>query len=191
MAIVTLAEARAQLNYADDDIADDTEIQAYVDMITSVVEDYKGETIEVVSIVDELEIWPTYWWQYSKFRLWSPPVISLTSVVSWDGAITWNVADMRVAQSASGLVRIMRGPAVTGLVNVTYQAGYAVVPARYKRGALLILQHLWETQRGVGLGAGGVVGLEELHERGLGGPTMGFYTRKAMEALGAGRPVVA
>jgi hypothetical protein len=191
MAIVTLAEARKQLNYADDDISDDDEIQAYVDSITAVVEDYKGETIEPATVVDELEIWPAYWWQFNKFRLWSPPVISLTSIVSWDGATTWNVADMRVANSTSGLVRIMRGQPVSGLVVVTYQAGYSVIPARYKRGALVILQHIWDTQRGVGLGAGGVIGPEELHERGLGGAGASFYPRKAVEILGPGRPVVA
>jgi len=191
MAIVTLADARRHLNYSDDDISDDAELQSYVDGITSVVEDYKGETIEPVSVVDEIEIWPSYWWQYPRFRLWSPPIISLTSIVSWDGATTWNVADMRVAASGSGLVRIMRGPPVSGLVVVTYQAGYTVVPPRNKLGALLIVQHLWESQRGVGLGAGGVIGPEELHERGLGGAGASFYTRKAVEALGPGRPVIA
>src|SRR6266496_2221370 len=69
-------------------------------------------------------------WRYpQKFRVWSAPVISLTSVVSWDGLTTWDVSQMRA--SSSGLVRVMAGPLVSGLVDVIYQAGYAAIPERF------------------------------------------------------------
>jgi len=56
-----------------------------------------------------------------------PPVISLTSVVSWDAAITWDVTTMRV--SPGGIIRVMTGPPVTGLVESPTSPGTSRVPS--------------------------------------------------------------
>jgi hypothetical protein len=84
----------------------------------------------------------------------------------------------------------MGGIPVTGLVEATSIAGYQQVPGRYRRGALVMLQHVWETQRGpsAGQGMGGVIGPEE-HFRQPGE----FFTipAKCKEWLGPPRPVVA
>jgi hypothetical protein len=180
MSIVTLAEAKAQLRIDPADTADDAELQAYVDAITSVVEEYKHEIVEQRRISEDLDLCDR-----RRFRLWSAPVVSLVSVASVDGSTTWDVSNMRL-DTSSGLVRVLSGPAVSGLVEAVYLAGYATVPERYKRGALVILQHAWETQRGSsGPVRGGVIGAEEIHPR--------FYysiPRKALEWLGAPRPVV-
>ncbi|WP_435643872.1 head-tail connector protein [Streptomyces sp. H49] len=181
MSIVTLAEAKAQLNIDPADTSDDDELQAYVDAITGVVEDYKREVIEQRQVSEDLQLR-----HCRRFRLFSAPVVSLTSVRSVDGRTTWDVSAMRLSPD-TGLVRVLFGPPVSGLVEVVYMAGYATVPERYKRGALVILQHAWETQRGSsGPVRGGVIGPEEVHPR--------FYysiPRKALEWLGAPRPVVA
>jgi len=139
------------------------------------------------AITDEIEVSAysgSFGWR-QKFRVWSAPVISLTSIVSWDGLTTWNAADMRV--SPSGVVRVMNGPWVCGLVDVTYQAGYASIPERYKQGALIILQHVWETQRGVGNVRAAVTGPEDVYDRRL------EFTipQRAREWLGPARPLVA
>ena len=112
-------------------------------------------------------------------------MISLTSVASWDGSVTWDVTQMRARPS--GLVRVMAGPPVTGLVDVTYNAGLNAIPARYKRGALVVLQHVWETQRGQASVMSGVTGPEEFRQ------PREFYTipGKAKEWLGPPRPVLA
>ena len=180
--MLTLGEARAQLQIPDGDTSQDAELQAYIDGITDAVEEYKHEVIEQRSVVDDIDVCG-----YGlRFRLWSAPVVALDSVVSWDGTTTWDVDDMRVSESGS--VRVMRGAPVRGPVVVTYLAGYATVPERYKRGALIILQHTWESRRGVGNYPGGVVGAEEIHART--GPTYSI-PRKALEWLGPPRPVVA
>jgi hypothetical protein len=81
----------------------------------------------------------------------------------------------------------MNGPWVCGLVDVTYQAGYAAIPERYKQGALIILQHVWETQRGVGNVRAGVVGPEDTYDR-----RQEFtIPKRAIEWLGPARPLVA
>lgn len=185
MGIITLDQAKRQLGIEPRDRSDDLELQAYVDAITPVVEDYKHEVIEPRAITEELELPCRGRPGCQRFRIWSVPVMSLTSVVSWDGSFTWDVTQMRV--SPSGIVRVMAGPPVTGLVDVTYQAGQDPVPDRYVRGGLIILAHVWETQRGQGTVMSGVIGQEE-HFRQPGE----WFTipNKSKEWLGIPRPTV-
>lgn len=178
MSIVTLDQAKSQLGITGAD--DDAELQGYVDAITGVVEEHLHEVVERRTVVDELELCGS-----RSFRLWSAPVISLTSVASLDGATTWDVTALHAA--SSGVVRVLSGFGPSGWVRVTYEAGYATVPDRYVRGALVILQHVWETQRGTMGAPVGVVGHEEVYD-----PRYSFsIPRKALEWLGPPRPVVA
>jgi hypothetical protein len=193
-AMVSLADAKGQLNMDVTDHRFDDELRDFIAAATGAAEQYKHETIVRRAVTDELDL-GSYGYSYSygygyafrqRFRLRSAPVISLTSVTSWDGTTTWDVTQMRV--SPTGLVRVMGGIPVTGLVDVLYIAGLAVIPANYKRGALVILAHLWETQRGPGTAASGVIGSEE-HWRQPGE----FFSvpDKAKELLGPPRPMAA
>jgi hypothetical protein len=70
-------------------------------------------------------------------------------------------------------------------VLATYQAGYTTVPANIRLGALIIVQHLWETQRGMmGVQLGGD-GETYVTGRGFAIP------RRAIELLGPQLPGVA
>jgi len=189
-AIISLADAKAQLKMPVTDHTLDDLLRDYLAGVTGAIEEYKHEVIVRRTVTDRLDLRGAGWYGHGRrrFRLWSAPVISLVSVVSWDGAVTWDVTQM--SASASGVVLVMGGLPVTGLADVAYIAGYAQVPGRYRRGALVMLQHVWETQRGGSpLGAmGGVIGAEE-HFRQPGE----FFTipAKAKEWLGPPRPVVA
>jgi hypothetical protein len=186
-AIVSLADAKKQLNIDPADHGDDDELLDFIAGTTGAIEDYKREVIIRRPVTDEIDLRGRGWYGGARqFRVWSAPVISLTSVVAWDGTMTWDVTTMRV--SASGVVKVMGGVPVTGLVDVTYTAGYQAVPANYKRGALVMLEHLWSTQRGVGTIESGVIGPEE-HFRQPGE----FFTvpAKTKEWIGPPRPVVA
>jgi hypothetical protein len=185
-AIVSLADAKGQLNIDLTDHSDDDELLDFIAATTAAAEDYKHEVIVRRAVTDEIDLCSVPYGGARRFRLWSAPVISLTSVVLWDGSMTWDVTQMRV--SAAGVVRVMGGDAVSGLVDVTYVAGRQIVPSNYKRGALVILQHLWETQRGQGTVPSGVIGEEE-YRRAPGE----FFSipNKAKELLGPPRPVAA
>jgi hypothetical protein len=192
-AIVSLADAKAQLKIPVTDHTLDDLLRDYIAGVTGSLEDYKHEVIVRRAVTDRLDLRGRGYgygagYGYGKFRLWSAPVISLTSVVAWDGSMTWDVTQMSV--SPAGVVTIMGGIPVTGLADATYVAGYQQVPARYRRGALVMLAHVWETQRGpaAGMGMGGVIGPEE-HFRQPGE----FFTvpAKVKEWLGPPRPVVA
>ena len=175
-----------QLNIDLSDHGDDDELLGFMAATTGAVEQYKHEVIVRRVVTDELDLCGYGYGGRRRFRLWSAPVISLTSVVAWDGSMTWDVTQMRA--SASGVVRVMAGSPVTGLVDVTYTAGLQVIPANYRQGALVVLAHLWETQRGVGTMQSGVIGPEE-HFRQPGE----FFSipAKGKELLGPPRPVIA
>jgi hypothetical protein len=185
-AIVSLADAKAQLNMDPADASEDDELRGFIAATTGAVELYKHEVIARRTITDEIDLCRYGYRGARKFRLWSAPVISLISVVSWDGSITWDVTQMRASES--GLVRVMAGPPVTGLVDVAYLAGYQVIPDNYRQGALVVLQHAWESQRGGGTVSSGVIGPEEVRVR-----TVSAFTipNKGKEYLGPPRPVVA
>lgn len=181
MSIVTLAEAKAQLKIDPSDTRDDAEIQSYCDGITGAIERYKHEVIVQRTVHEDVE---RFRFGGRRFRLWSVPVISITSVTAVVGGTTWDTQNLRLNGDA-GLVRVLAGLPVCGLVEVVYEAGYVTVPEDYKRGALVVLQHNWETKRGIGTKRAGVIGPEEHFDHRF------TYSipRKALEWLGAPRPV--
>jgi hypothetical protein len=192
--VLSLQDAKGQLNMDPASHTFDDELQDFIAATIGAAEAYKHEVIVRRTVTDTLDLSSQggygYGWGYGlrrqKFWLRSAPVISLTSVVAWDSSVTWDVTQMRA--TPAGLVRVMAGMPVTGLANVTYLAGLQQVPPNYRRGMLVILQHLWETQRGPGTAASGVIGSEE-HWRQPGE----FFSvpDKAKELLGPPRPVMA
>lgn len=183
MSIVTLEQAKRQLNIDLAYTADDEELQGYVDAVTAVVEDYTGIVIEQRQVTQRIELRGA-----STFLLAHVPVISLDSLESADGTQTWDVADLDVDPD-SGRVTVLRGSLPRGLFVATSTVGYAAdsAPLRYVRGALVILQHVWETQRGPGLTPGGVIGEQETYD-----PRASFsIPRRAMEWLGEPLPGIA
>lgn len=192
--VISLADAKAQLNMDPAIRTFDDELRDFIAAAVTAAEDYKHEIITRRTFTDQLDLWSQAGYGYGygtgrrtqRFWVRSVPVISLISVVAWDGSFTWDVTQMQAAPS--GLVRVLGGIPVSGLANVTYAAGLQQVPANYTRGILVILQHLWETQRGPGTVGGGVIGTEE-HWRQPGQ----FFSvpDKAKELLGPPRPVFA
>lgn len=149
--IVSLAGARAQLNMGATETADDDELRGFIGAATGAVERALGRTVVRRSFTDRFEVGGGT----AELLLRNVPVLSLTSVASADGTTTWSTANLRV-DSETGLVTVVSGAALTGAVDVTYQAGDTVIREDYRLAALIIVQHLWETQRGtMGVQLGG------------------------------------
>lgn len=180
MSIVTVEEAKEQLRIKVDDDRDEEILQAYVDGITAVIENYKREVIEQRTVTEIVEVRGG-----RRFRVWAQPIISLTSASSLDGSRSWDVTGARI--STSGIVTLPTAAGLPREVEIVCEAGYVDIPENYKRGALVALQHVWETRRGVGTVGMGVVGGEERYDHRY------SYSipRKALEWLGAPNPVVA
>jgi hypothetical protein len=167
MAIATLAEARAQLQIIDTDVSQDTVIQAYLDAISPMIDEKANECVDQRTVTEDYDLSdPQLASTYSAGFRWTNtlwlrkrPVISLTSITNVNNGFTWTVGNLRVR--SDGRVRVMSGTGLYGYISVVYVAGYAVVPANYKQAALIILQHNWESRRGVGQVQSGVMGIGE------------------------------
>ncbi|MGH3504017.1 MAG: head-tail connector protein [Nocardioidaceae bacterium] len=170
--MLTLEDAKAQLNIASSDDSQDDEIQGYVDAVTSVVERQTGEVVEPRAVVED-----HYARHQDTIVLQSLPVIELQSVASVDGSRAWDVDSLHVTRSG---VLISEGAVFDGRLAVTVQAGYTTVPPNYRLAALIILQHLWRVQRGPSTSA---FGEGPSYPDGM----VGFAVpRRASELLGSG-----
>lgn len=179
--IVSLADARAQLNMGVTESSDDDELRGFIGASTRAVERSLGKVVVRRSFTDRFTVSGAA----PSLLLRNVPVLSLTSVVSADGGTSWDVGSLQV-DGEIGLVTVSSGPAFTGMLDVAYQAGYVVIPENYRLASLIILQHLWETQRGamgVQLGGGDVD--MALASRGFAIP------RRALELLDTQLPGVA
>jgi hypothetical protein len=137
--IVSLADVRDQLNMTS--TADDEELRTYIEATTAVVENYLGRAVVRRSFTEEHQV------SGGELMLNWTPVQSITSIETVDGVTTWTAADVHV--STSGVVTAEAGAtALDGAITVTYVAGSALVPGNWALAARIIVQHLWETQRG-------------------------------------------
>lgn len=183
--MLTVTEAKLQLNIDSKDTSLDAELTDYVNAAVAVVERHLNKVITPVTVVDErhrAEGW---------LRLMKVPVIELVAVTAVDGSQSWDVAGLDV-DAGVGLVRPVTTPPITGLVEVDYRAGFEnSVPANYDLASRIVLQHLWETQRGR-FGAPLVGGMEDSLGNLSGGVGRGYaIPNAALELLGHPAPGVA
>lgn len=146
MALLTLAEAKAQLSIRTD--ASDAELQMYIDALTNVIESYIGP-------VEEQNVTETVTGQGAAVVLLQTPVLTLTSLTPIEpGGAAVDVTRLHV-DSASGVVAYADHSQFScGPWTAVYAAGYPGLPPNIKLAALLLLQHLWRTKNGAARGGG-------------------------------------
>ncbi|MEU4502658.1 hypothetical protein [Streptomyces sp. NPDC024089] len=159
MALLTLAEAKAQLNITS--TSNDTELQVYVDAVGPVIERFIGPVAE--RIVVETQDVARDGVQVLVLR--TTPVVSLTSVepLLASGGTSYDVGAL-VLDGDTGIVRRADGGWLRGPLKVTYTAGRGEVPATVNLAARMLVQHLWQTQnasRGPVLPGGGDYSVSE------------------------------
>ncbi|MFJ6841349.1 phage head-tail connector protein [Streptomyces griseoluteus] len=152
MAIVTLADAKAQLNIPADDTSDDAELLGYVAAAAAAVEKETGRVVERRVFTDQVPVGRPC----RTILLPHVPVAELISLTSVDG-YAWDVSAGAVVLDAdSGAVTLLTGPPFSGTVVAVVEAGPAVVAPNDRLAGLIIIQHLWQTQRGtMGIQLGG------------------------------------
>jgi hypothetical protein len=184
ISIVSLADAKNFLGIDQDDTSADAELRFWLAGMTEVLEREKNEVIVArqFTVTAEENHHP------GRLRLWRLPVVSLDTLARWDGTHTWDVAtDVIPPDPDTGLVKLFRGQSLRGHLNYSYTAGYRVIPYHLQQAGEVLLQHVWETQRGPGVIGGGVIGPEE-----AGDFKQAFMLpRKVREWLGEPRPAVA
>lgn len=154
MALVTLAEAKAQLDI--DSAAHDTELQVYIDALPAAIERHVGpvENRTVTETVDG---------RGSSIAVTQVPVVSLTSLTPiLTGGIALAAGDV-VLDGDAGVIRRVDGSTFHGGPwTAVYTAGRGTVPPTIKLAALILLQHLWRTQYGSSRGLSGIGGGDDI-----------------------------
>lgn len=193
--IVSLEDVKAQLNITSD--RDDEELRSYIEAATEVVERHVGmaivpRTVTEVHYAHRQTGQGDVDWVYveqsnranpRRLALNAFPVLSLISVATLDGSMTWDPDSLHV--DAAGVVSVLSGPSLFGDIQTVHRAGMTVTPAHYGLAARIIIQHLWETKRGAARGAVRAGGMGDT----LPVPGLGYaIPNRALELLGSGMP---
>ena len=138
--LISLSDAKQQLNITSSTF--DDELRAFIEAASKAAEDHRNEVLARRTLVHHRVFSST-----SSFVLPRVPALSLTSVAAVDASRSWTVGNLHLDRT-TGRVTVVSGPNLDGHLAVTYVAGYDAVPASFSLAVRIIVQHLWETQRG-------------------------------------------
>jgi hypothetical protein len=140
--LVSLADAKKKCKIDPDVTEHDETLRDWIEAVTLAVEDHLHEAVIRRTVVEDIDT------DYENaLVLGTTPVISLTSVQTTDGGTVWTVGDLEVDRD-TGIVTAPAGISwFHGRVRCTYTAGRTVPPANYTKACLIIVEHLWQTER--------------------------------------------
>jgi hypothetical protein len=138
--LVSLQDVKETLNITTSTY--DEELRIYVEAATTAAEDHRDEIIAKRTLT-----YKNMFYGCNEVILPNRPIVSLTSVVNVQTGLSYNTAGYDLDQS-TGKIRSLTGGNFVGLLRFTYVAGYAAVPPAFALAVRIIVQHLWETQRG-------------------------------------------
>jgi len=182
LGIVGLAEMKEYLNIPATDTTVDEELRSFIDAGSDLAESYVGQVLGRRTFTNELYDGGTEF-----IRIRNPKALSIISVYENDALVSssnyvLDYTGQRLYRIGSGTLYATNsyGYWTAGMNNVkiTYVAGYVNPPMAAKQGVLVIVKHLWETQRGAMNVMGRVLGGDELYST----PTYSL-PRRAMELL--------
>jgi len=132
--IVSLAETKTHLNITND--GNDSELRGFIEAVTGICQFYCGtlfpkEYVETHQACGDTIVLRHY------------PVIEVTAVETIGSGGTVDPAGVDIGEGG-----VLSLPAsVWAKLRFTYRAGYPVLPSGITRAALIIIQHMWDTQR--------------------------------------------
>jgi hypothetical protein len=135
--IVSLAETKNHLNITND--GDDAELRGFIEAVTSIIAFHVGALFPQ-------EYVETYQANGPTIPLRHYPVTEVASIEPI-GAGGSSVDPVNVDVDELGVLRLTSGQCIRGNYRITYTAGFTLIPANYTRAALIIIQHMWDTQR--------------------------------------------
>lgn len=140
--LVSLRDTKDMLNISLSSTTYDDELRAYIEGATRTAETLRDEVLAKRSFTHER-------WLNNCTYLTLPrvPVVSLTEIRNVESNTTYSPSGWHV-ESTTGAITSITGGGLSGLFKFTYLAGYTVVPGAFTLAVRMIIQHLWETQRG-------------------------------------------
>jgi hypothetical protein len=181
--LISLSEAKRQLGLTTADHED--ALRLFIAAAGRAVENHTGRTIVRRTITE------THRRVSGGLVLKKTPAVSLSSVASVDGTISWSTASLDL-DGDTGIVDVLTGSRLSGTVRVTYVAGMRVIPANYLLACRIIVEHLWQTMRPF-VGAGAMINdaLGDSLDARSGGLVGFAIPNRALELLGSPPPLVA
>ncbi|MFD1656994.1 hypothetical protein ACFSL4_01770 [Streptomyces caeni] len=140
--LFSLADGKKHLNIAATSTGDDEELRDWIAATTMVVEHFVGPCARRT-------VTERHSFSVADVRvLRHTPALALTSVVPvLTSGTTYNPVDLDLDEE-TGIVQRKDGGLLYGPLRFTYTAGRAVITPNISAAGRIILQHLWETQRG-------------------------------------------
>lgn len=150
--VLSLQAAKDALNIPQSDTTHDTEIDRLIATIESGLERFTGGPVITRSITERAELDGTL----TALLLRQRPVVSVTSIVAVASGQAVDISGGLDVDNVSGVVRTALGWPFVGpyfafrpAMLVTYQAGWGTaVPAAFAEFAAIVIDHLWQPQRG-------------------------------------------
>jgi hypothetical protein len=151
VAILPLQDAKDMLNIPQATTTWDSELLGWIASIQSSLERFTGGPVINTSITERVEAVQGL----TKMLLRQRPVVSVTSITSESSGGSLSLADIKIDTNAGTLQRALGLPFYGPFFMwqpwflVTYVAGWGTsVPAAFNLFGRIVIQHLWETQRG-------------------------------------------
>lgn len=145
--VLSLQDAKDALNIPQANTTDDAELQRKLASIGSSLERFTGGPILNRSVTERVDATSSPW----ELRLMKRPLVAVTSVTDVATGAVIDISDTEVDTNA-GFLRRKSGIAFGGvsqIYTVVYTAGWGTaVPPAIADAATVIMQHLWENQRG-------------------------------------------
>jgi hypothetical protein len=145
--VLSLQDAKAQLNIPLTNTTNDDEIMSYLDTIGQMIELFTGGPVYTRTITER--VMATQGWTTLCLR--KRPVVAITSITDIITGIPMGLTDLDVDTNSGIVRRVLGWPFWSRGTNyiVVYTAGWGTsVPAAFNSAARIIIQHLWRTQRG-------------------------------------------
>lgn len=137
MSLISLEQAHAHLNMEDPSEENDVELQRFIDAAVGSMEQSTRLTIDPRPVTETHTV-PLS----GVIVLRQAPVIDVTGIRSLSDGSDVDITDLVTRLDVGTFV----APTV-GDIEVTYMAGMVDPPARYIVAGLIIVAHLWQTQR--------------------------------------------
>lgn len=140
--VVSLRDVKEMLNLDLTTTTYDEELRAYIEGATKAAEDHRDEIFVKRTFTHQR-------WLYSCTSLVLPrvPVVALTAIEDIENSTSYSTSSWLV-EATTGRITQANGGGLTGLIEFTYTAGYTIIPGAFTLAIRMIIQHLWETQRG-------------------------------------------